>query len=38
MSIITIQGIETEILKDFLEINGDLKGEIGEIEIDGIKF
>ncbi len=27
-----------EILKDFLEINGDLKGEIGEIEIDGIKF
>ena len=27
-----------EILKDFLEINGDLKDEIGEIEIDGIKF
>jgi putative phosphoesterase len=31
-------GERVEILKDFLKINGQLKGELGELEIDGIRF
>jgi uncharacterized protein len=27
-----------EILQDFLDINGELKGEMGEITLDGLKF
>lgn len=31
-------GERVEILKDFLKIDGQLKGELGEFEIEGIKF
>ena len=31
-------GERNGILRSFMDINGELKGEIGEIEIDGIKF
>ncbi|MGN6624758.1 MAG: YfcE family phosphodiesterase, partial [Candidatus Nitrosocosmicus sp.] len=31
-------GERNGILKSFIDINGELKGEFGEIEIDGIKF
>ena len=31
-------GERNGILKSFIDINGELKGEIGEIEIDNIKF
>jgi putative phosphoesterase len=31
-------GEKEGIMKSFKEINGELKGDIGEIEIDGIKF
>ncbi len=31
-------GEKVHLLKNFLDINGDLKGELGEIEIDGLKF
>jgi len=34
----TIDGENVHLLKNFLDINGDLKGELGEIEIDGLKF
>ena len=30
-------GEKVYLLKSFLEVNGDLKGELGEIEVDGIK-
>src|SRR6476659_8579530 len=31
-------GERNGILKSFIDVNGELKGEIGEIEIDNIKF
>jgi putative phosphoesterase len=31
-------GEKVHLLKNFLDINGDLKGELGEIEVDGLKF
>lgn len=31
-------GEKVHLLKNFLAINGDLKGELGEVEIDGLKF
>jgi predicted phosphodiesterase len=30
-------GENVHLLKNFLEVNGDLKGELGEIEVDGLK-
>jgi len=31
-------GEKIHLLKNFLDINGELKGEVGEIEISGLKF
>lgn len=31
-------GENVHLLKNFLEVNGDLKGELGQIEIDGLEF
>jgi len=30
-------GENVHLLKNFLEVNGDLKGELGKIEVDGLK-
>jgi predicted phosphodiesterase len=30
-------GENVHLLKNFLEVNGDLKGELGEMEVDGLK-